>query len=727
VENLFTSNHQINPSPSQVWIEQIEQLIKEYKFIPIADDKKISNFLNILICIRNRVSDKAPWNQKIQNTARKFSSALKLPGKITQAQKSSSTKKQQRHNSGLNPQPSTLAITTNFDSEFSVLSVYCKDLTSEKKLSPFIGRDKEILQIAEILGREQKSTPLLLGAPGVGKIAIIQGIAEQIIKKSPRLPSIFQGKKIFLLKDTEIFAHAVKNTVGAAYILVKILQEAEQNKGKLLLIFENLEGFLGGDERDQIQMRHLLLSALGNKSINCIATTTPADYSRMVQKDQALEYQFSPVKINQPSDKELTEILSVAIPWLAVRHAVSFDDKIGSECVKLARKYLKNASFPAIIIDILDQTASQYKIEHPPTKEDGELSLELQSQSHDPKKAAQFSQTIHADLLYPIFSEKTGLPLGIMNQSNKELLQNLDKRISERIKGQSEAIKSLCDGVRISRFEAGNGRSMAVFLFLGTTGVGKTETVRILAELLYGSPDKMLRLDMAEYSTEIDKTKLIGVAPGYVGNDKGGQLTNWLKYNPFSIVLFDEIEKAHKQIRQLLLGLFDAGRITDGQQNTLECPDVICIMTSNLGADEIPKHPNDTIALKKAIDPILRGEFSPEFLGRVRTTAIFRSLDKENVRQITELRLKEIKEACKTDPRYLGIDVEWTPEVVSFFADNHYDSKKGGRGIETAVKDNIKTILINGVISEKIQKGNKVVFSVNNDKIDMRVIEHAYY
>jgi ATP-dependent Clp protease ATP-binding subunit ClpB len=311
-----------------------------------------------------------------------------------------------------------------------------------------------------------------------------------------------------------------------------------------------------------------------------------------------------------------------------------------------------------------------------------------------------------------------------MNQSDKELLKNLDKKISERIKGQSAAIKSLCDGVRIARFEAGNGRSMAVFLFLGTTGVGKTETTRILAELLYGSPDKMLRLDMAEYSTEIDKTKLIGVAPGYVGHKKGGQLTNWLKENPFSIVLFDEIEKAHTQIRQLLLGLFDAGRVTDSDQNILECPDAIFVMTSNLGADEILKYQNNPEGLKQAIDPILRKEFSPEFLGRVRTTAVFRSLDSENVRQITQLRLEEIKKACATDPRYLGIQLTWTTEVINFFAESHYDSKKGGRGIETAVKDSIKTLLTNGLIEGIIKKGNKVSFVVKDDKIDMDVISN---
>jgi len=746
VKGLFLENL-VHAPPSQEWIEKIEQLIKEHKFTPSSDDKRLSKFLDILIRIRNRASDtdKAVWDQKVQTTARRFSSNLKPTATATQLSKLSSKEKPKENAAVLNPHQSASTISSNLDPEFPVLSMYCKDLTSEENLPPFVGRSKEIVQIAEVLEREKKNAPVLLGVPGAGKIAIIQGIAGKIRKKSPDLPSVFQRKKIFLLKDTEILANAVRRKVGAAPILAQILQEAEANKGTVLLIFENLEGFCGNDETDTIQMRHLIVSALDNQLIDCIATSTSADYSRMVRKHPALGQQFSSVKIDPLSDTELKEILSVAIPWLSIRHAVGFDDRIGDECVKLARKYLKNEPFPAIVMDILDQAAGQHKVKHPPIKEDQELSLELQSQSYDSKNVAKFSQTISVDVLYPIFFQRTGVSLGVLNQSDKELLKNLDKKISARIIGQQEAIKNVCDGIRVARFKTGTSGSMAVFLFLGTTGVGKTETVKILAELLYGSSDKMLRLDMAEYQQEIDKTKLIGAAPGYVGHDRGGSLTNWLKENPFSIVLFDEIEKAHPTIHQMLLGLFDAGRITDGHQNTLECPDAVCVMTSNLGADEIFKYQNsgekdmaslkqtitpilaknsgekDMASLKQTITPILAKKFAPEFIGRIRTTAIFRCLDEENARQITELQLKAIQNTCKTNPRYLEIEFTWTPEVVSFFAKNHYDPTKGGRGIGTAVKDKIETPFINGIVEESIKKGNKVFFVVESDKIAMKV------
>lgn len=617
-----------------------------------------------------------------------------------------------------------------------VLSEFARDLTLEAeqgKLRPFSGRVKEISKIAEILGRNQKSNPLLLGAPGVGKTSIPEGIAQKIVKNDVDLPATFKGKRIFLLAWERLAANAEKYSGDTLEKrLIAVLKEASENKENVILFIDEIHAFLTGGHAD------ILKPALANGSLSCIGATTTWDYQKMIEDNPALERRFPDVNIPEPSEQDMRKVLNGVIPMLEAHHGVHITDQALEESIKLGERYLKSQSFPDKAIDLLDQAASRLSLTHVSNAKDRQLSIflklliQMRNQVDDPTQLDQkiaetrskFSRILTEDLIRNVVAEKVNLPLQRIQESEKDLLNNLEATISKKIIGQTQSITSLCQGVRRARLKLGNPeRPAGVFLMLGPTGVGKTESAKVLSQILYGSRDNILRLDMSEYQHSSDINKLIGSPAGYIGHGQGGKLTNWLKKKPLSIVLLDEIEKADRSIFDLLLGVFDAGRITDGNNETIRCLDTIFIMTSNAGAKTISQNYQKLTEenLVRVLDQSLEKIFKPEFIGRIQETVIFYPLSETEVRQIVELQCTELKERVEKNVHCPNLKMGWDASLIQFLAKTYYDPARGARGISRGILRTMETPIGDSIIQEKIKPGSRIHFSSNGTKVIMKV------
>lgn len=622
---------------------------------------------------------------------------------------------------------------------------FCLDLTllaERGELRPFFGREKEFRAIGEILGRNQKSNPLLLGPPGVGKTSMAEGIAQKIIRNGNDLHRYFKGKRIFLLQWDRLVMGAEKYSQDKVeHRLLSILKEAKENKENVIIFIDEIHAFLK-NSADNI-FTDILKPALAEGSFYCIAATTTWDYDKLIEKDPSLERRFPKVNICEPLYEEMQRVLHAVIPRLEAHHSVRISDEAITECITLSQRYLKSySSFPDKAIDLLDQAASRLSstakpYEDPKTMQLSiflKLLLQMQNQATDPaclnqkiqETRKKFSAVMTKDMVCRLVAERVNLPLEKLQKSEKELLKNLDALMSQKIIGQKKSIKLLCNGIRRARIKLADPNSPAgVFLLLGPTGVGKTASAQALCEILYGSKEKMLRLDMSEYHSSYTISKLIGTSAGYSGYGKGGILTNWLKKNPNSIVLFDEIEKADEVIHDLLLQLFDGGRITSGEGETVQCLDTTFIMTSNIGAEQILKSYHITAEeeeenahfyqendeLQEEIDRLLRNEFRAEFIGRIQETTIFYPLSKKEIRQIAELQCKTLKEQVGGNLECPNIEVSWDDSLIQFLVEKGYSPKKGARELAGCIRRNMRDPLADLIIQEKIRSGNKIHFT----------------
>lgn len=474
---------------------------------------------------------------------------------------------------------------------------------------------------------------------------------------------------------------------------------------------------------------------------HCIAATTTWDYKQLLEKDPALERRFPQVQIPEPSPEEMHQVLQAVIPRLEAHHKVHISEGAVEECIALSGHYLKSQSFPDKAIDLLDHAASKISIESPNDPKEKQLSIflkvliqirsQITSDANLDQKIQEtgrgFKAILTAEHIRNLVAEKLDLPLQKLGQSEKHLLANLEAIVSEKVIGQKKSISSLCQGVRRARLKLGNPESPAgVFLILGSTGVGKTATVQVLCDTLYGSREHMLRLDMSEYQHPSDVTKLIGAPPSYIGYGQSGILTGWLQKKPNSIVLIDEVEKAHRSIHDLFLQVFDAGRLTDGTGKTIRCQDTTFVMTSNIGANRILEaHNSETSeeALDQSIQTLLELFFRAEFLNRIQETTIFYPLSLEEIGQIAELQCKDFRGRVMKNAECPNVQVSWDDSLITFLVKNGYNPQKGARELARCVTRNMENPLADAIVLGKIQAGDQVRFTADAKGVKWNIIK----
>ena len=583
-------------------------------------------------------------------------------------------------------------------SETRVLDQYSRDLTllaASGSFDPVIGRDEEIRRSVQILSRRSKNNPVLIGEPGVGKTAVAEGIAAYIAGSDA--PDSMAGKRLVALDLPALLAGTKYR--GDFEERVKAVLKDVKKAGDVILFIDEMHTMIGaGSAEGAIDAANILKPALGRGEVQIIGATTPEEYRRHIEKDAALERRFQPVKIAEPSRGDSLKMLGAVRQSLEKHHGVKISDAALTAAVDLSARYINDRFLPDKAIDLADEAAAHIRVSG------GGL--------------------VTAEDIAGIVSLWTGIPVANLSADETKRLCNMESILHRRVIGQNEAVTAVSRAIRRGRVGLSDpDRPIGSFLFLGPTGVGKTELCRALAEAVFGESDAMIRLDMSEYMEKHAVSKLIGSPPGYVGYEDGGQLTERVRRKPWSVVLFDEIEKAHEDVWSILLQIMDDGRLTDSAGRVVSFRNTIIVMTSNVGAKSIsegrprmgftPDGGDEAQLMRTRINEELRRTFKPEFLNRIDETIVFRRLSRAEIRSIAERMLLTVAERFKA----LGMTLSVPDQVVDFLAERGYDEKYGARPLRRAIRSMIEDKAAELMLTDSLGRGDTVQARIDGNEL----------
>ncbi|KIR03192.1 ATP-dependent Clp protease, ATP-binding subunit ClpC / Negative regulator of genetic competence clcC/mecB [Lachnospiraceae bacterium TWA4] len=641
------------------------------------------------------------------------------------------------------------------------LDRYSRDLTKLAKegyLDPVIGREQEIGRVVQILSRRTKNNPCLIGEPGVGKTAIAEGLALMI--SSGNIPDTVKNKRVVTLDLSGMVAGSKYR--GEFEERIKQVIEEVSNDGNILLFIDEIHTIIGaGGAEGAIDASNILKPSLARGEIQLIGATTIEEYRKYIEKDAALERRFQPVQINEPSEDEAFEILKGLRSRYEDHHKVQITDNALLAAVKLSARYINDRFLPDKAIDLIDEAASKVRlaafkaperikeieeeIEALNKEKEEAIKTEAYEKAGEIKKAQNDLTTekeeiltnwerekrekrleVTEDNIADIVAQWTKIPVRKLEESEGERLMNLENILHERVVGQEEAVKAVSKAIRRGRVGLKDPkRPIGSFLFLGPTGVGKTELSKALAEAMFGTENALIRIDMSEYMEKHSVSKMVGSPPGYVGYEEGGQLSEKVRRNPYSVILFDEIEKAHPDVFNTLLQVLDDGHITDAQGRKIDFKNTVIIMTSNAGAMRIvePKQlgflaVNDEKAnhekMKANVMEEVTKMFKPEFLNRIDETIVFHALSKEHVRKIVDIMVETISKRTKEQ---LGITLEVSNEAKEFLLNKGYDAKYGARPLRRTLQNEIEDNLAEAILNKEVRVNCVVQIGLENDKL----------
>lgn len=633
----------------------------------------------------------------------------------------------------------------------------------EGKIDPIIGREKEIKRVIQVLSRRTKNNPVLIGEPGVGKTAIAEGLALKIFKGD--VPQIMADKKIMTLDVSALIAGS-KYRGDFEERLKNVVKEAENNKNIILFIDEMHVIIGAGAAEGAMDASNILKPMLTRGVIQIIGATTISEYRKHIEKDPAFERRLMPITVEEPNVEDSIKILMGIKDKYEDHHNVTIGEDAVSAAVKLSDRYLNDRFLPDKAIDLIDEAASKLKIESYKTpdfekkykeelkkveddknmavrNQDFELAASLRDKEKviereykealEDFKKEESKKRVEVDLIANIVSEWSKVPVTNLTEKETERLKTLDEDLKKKVKGQDQAIDVLARAVKRARIGLKTpNKPIGSFIFVGPTGVGKTFLTKTLAEELFGSPENMIRIDMSEYMEKYTVSRLVGSPPGYVGYDEGGQLTEAVRTKPYSVILFDEIEKAHPDVFNILLQIVDEGRLTDAQGRTINFKDTVIVMTSNVGANSLVKNntlgfsvnkeeekKNEYQKMKDIISRELKNTFRPEFLNRIDETVVFKELSKKEIKNIVGLQLEDLNLRLET----MGIKATFTDKLINHIVEKGYDKKYGARPLQRTIRNLLEDEIADRYLDGKIKEGSLINIDFKNKLIIENVEE----
>ena len=643
------------------------------------------------------------------------------------------------------------------------LNQYGTDLTkkaTEGKLDPVIGRKDEIQRVIQILSRRTKNNPCLIGEPGVGKTAVAEGLAEKIIAED--VPEMLKNKRVVSLDIASMVAGA-KYRGDFEERIKKCLEEVKK-AGDVILFIDEVHTIVGaGSAEGAVDAANILKPLLARGEVQVIGATTLNEYRKYIEKDSALERRFSPVTVGEPTNEETIEILKGIRDRYEAHHNVKITDEAIKAAVELSTRYINDRFLPDKAIDLVDEAASRVKMRtytQPDTLKKLEEEISAMNKEKDDaikvqdfEKAAGLRDKINVEKeklqkekekweskntksittlteedIAEVVASWTGVPVKKLTQTENEKLRNLEQTLHQRVIGQNEAVDAVAKAIRRGRVGLKDpNRPIGSFLFLGPTGVGKTELSKALAESLFGNEDAMIRIDMSEYMEGHSVSKLIGSPPGYVGFDEGGQLTEKIRRKPYSVILFDEIEKAHPDVMNMLLQILDDGRLTDAQGRTVNFKNTVIIMTSNIGArlitdkttlgfsagDKNEESQKEYETIKKDVMGELKKQFRPEFINRIDEIIVFHKLNDEDIKQIIDIMLNQVTKRMAEK----GYELEIDNSVKELIAKKGVDTNYGARPLKRAIQNILEDKIAEEILDGNIRSNKKAIIKAEDDKI----------
>jgi ATP-dependent Clp protease ATP-binding subunit ClpC len=649
------------------------------------------------------------------------------------------------------------------ESKYRALEKYSRDLTElarAGKLDPVIGRDEEIRRVMQILTRRTKNNPVIIGEVGVGKTAIAEGLAQKIVAGD--VPDSLKGRRVLAL-DMGALVAGSKFRGEFEERLKAVMDEIRRAQGEIVLFIDELHTVVGaGAAEGAIDASNMLKPALSRGELQALGATTLDEYKKYVEKDRALERRFQQVFIDEPSAEDTIEMLKGLRPRYEAHHKIKIDDSALEAAAKLSQRYISDRHLPDKAIDLIDEAASKLRIDaESPPQEVKSLEQRIQQMTNEEEAASQRgdykqSATLKAQRLSlekeyekarnkwlkdkkikdvvgeeeiaELVSKWTGIPVSRMLEVETEKLIHMEDSIHLRVIGQDEAINAVSDAIRRARAGLKDPkRPIGSFIFLGPTGVGKTELARALAQFLFDDEEAMVRLDMSEYMEKHTVSRLIGAPPGYIGYEEGGQLTEAVRRRPYKVILFDEIEKAHPDVFNILLQILEDGRLTDGHGRTVDFKNTVLIMTSNLGGEEFQRgslgfrhdaqSESDQQRLKGSIESALKRTFRPEFLNRIDEVIIFKPLSEEQIRQIVDLQMKEVQKRL-ADRK---ITVTLTDEAKDWLAKTGFDPSFGARPLKRVIQREVENPLSKKILQGEFKEGDEVKVDLSTEGLVFNV------